>query len=159
MTTTTFNKGRTETAGHHQAYRLVWIGSFPLCAAVMFALRPDIHVAVAMAAVASMLMAVFAAAACDPDHAPVRRNNVSVLSPVLAAVMIWLSLHIGHSVSGDSIVVATLASIVSLAGLYLADMLVSGAVLLAASRGRVASAAPVAVLIEGKFAGLFGRIL
>ena len=159
MTMTTFDKGHTETAGHHHAYRLVWIGSFPLCVAVMFALQPDIHVAVAMAAVASMLMAVFAAAACDPDHAPVRRNNVSVLSPVLAAVMIWLALNIGHSIGGVSIFTASLASVVSLAGLYLADMLVSSVLLMAASRGRVASAAPVAVLIEGKFAGLFGRIL
>ena len=159
MTMTTIEKGHTDTAGHHHAYRLVWIGSFPLCSAVMFALRPDIHIAVAMAAVASMLMAVFAAAACDPVHAPVRRNHVSAMSPVLAAVMIWLAVNIGGSVGGDSFAASALASVAALAVLYFIDLAISSAVLMAASRGRIAAAAPVAVLVEGKFAGLFGRIL
>jgi hypothetical protein len=124
----------------------------------MFAIQPPVHAAIAMAAVASMLMMVFAAAACDPDHAPVRRNNVAVLSPVLAAVMVWLAITFGSALGAGSLTASIMLSILAFVGLYLADTLISAAILVGASSGRAAAGVPVAVLLEGKFAGLGGRL-
>ena len=158
MTTTAFEASVEHATHENRAYRLAWIGSFPLCAAVMFAIQPTMNAAIAMAAVASTLMMVFASSACDPVHAPVRRNNVAVLSPVLAAVMVWLAISFGNALGAGSLAASAILSILALVGLYLADILISAAILLAASRGRAAAGVPVAVLFEGKFAGLGGRL-
>ncbi|MGB8818683.1 MAG: hypothetical protein WCC66_12255 [Rhizobiaceae bacterium] len=137
---------------------MVWIGAFPVATVLLYAIQPSAQVSIAMAVTTSVLMMVFAAAACDPSQTAKRLYNMAVLSPVLAALFIWIAVYAGRVLGGDSLVLTALVASISLAGLYLLDALVSGAGLFAASRGRAAPGAAIATLIHGKYAGLFGRI-
>ena len=137
---------------------LFWLGAFPIAASLLFVFQPSLHASVAMAVTASVLMMVFAAAACDPKQTSVRLGNIAFLSPVFAALMIWVAVYVGRAIGGDSLVAASMAAFAALAGLYLVEALVSGFGLFAVSRGRSAPGAAVIALIHGKYAGLFGRI-
>jgi hypothetical protein len=137
---------------------LFWLGAFPVVTSLLFVFQPSLHASLAMAVTASVLMMVFAAAACDPKQTLVRLGNISFLSPVLAALMIWVAVYVGRAIGGDSLIAASAAAFVMLAALYAIEAVVSGFGLLAVSRGRAAPGAAIVALIHGKYAGLFGRI-
>lgn len=137
---------------------LSWVAGFPVAMALLFVLQPSVHASAAMIVSASVLMMVFAAAACDPQQTSFRLRNLEVLSPVLAALMIWVSVEAGRAIGGESLVLGSLAAFATLAGLYLAEAIVSAAGLYAATRSRAAPGTAVVALIHAKYAGLFGRI-
>jgi hypothetical protein len=138
---------------------IIWLAGFPVAVVLLFAAQPSLLSAVAMTVTASVLMMVFAAAACDPKQTSDRLYTISLLSPLFAALMIWLAVYVGRMFGGDSLAASFAIAFVALAGLYLVDAVISGFGLLAASRGRAAPGAAVIALIHGKYAGLFGRIL
>ena len=137
---------------------LFWLGAFPVAASVLIVFQPSLHASVAMMVTASVLMTVFAAVACDPKQTSVRLGNIAFLSPVLAALMIWIAVYAGRAIGGDSLIAASAVAFATLATLYATDAFVSGFGLLAVSRGRSAPGTAVIALIHGKYAGLFGRI-
>lgn len=137
---------------------IFWLAAFPVAASLLFVFQPSLQASLAMTVTASVLMMVFAAAACDPKQTSLRLGNIAFLSPVLAALMIWVAVYAGRAIGGDSLIAASAVAFVMLAALYAIDAFVSGVGLLAISRGRAAPGAAVIALIHGKYAGLFGRI-
>lgn len=138
---------------------LPWFAGFPVAMASLFVLQPSLHSSAAMIVTASVLMMVFAAAACDPQQTAMRLRNISVLSPVFAALMIWVSVDAGRAIGGESLILGSLAAFATLASLYLAEAIVSAVGLYAVTRSRAAPGAAVVALIHAKYAGLFGRIV
>jgi hypothetical protein len=93
----------------------------------------------------------------DEKHFDTAHLAIKLIAPVQFALMIWLSVQIGHEIAGASFAGSYFASIASLFGIVVVDALASAAFLLAGSC-RAAPGVSLASLISAKYSGLLGEV-
>jgi hypothetical protein len=139
-----------------------WVAVFALVTLALMILQPTAIVTGTFAVALMVAIALLAHNSIESFDDGVtfdaKQQLIAILAPAHFACLIWMAVHAGRLMMDTSLVTSSLAAFIALAVIIMVDAVVSASLLLAAERGHGVSGLSIAALINGKYAGLVGKI-
>ena len=158
-------KSVTEVSVENQSFASLgvksWVAVFPLASVMLFAVQLSAFATSCLAAALSVAIVGLAHSsvsdADDDGRFAMKQRVIGLIAPAQFALLIWLAVYVGRSMA-STLAGSSVAALFVFAGFLALDFAFSMAVLLAAERRDGLSGLSLASLINGKYAGLLGKI-
>lgn len=139
-----------------------WLGVFPLMSAVLFATQMSAAAAICLAAPLAVTMAAIAHASIkDADNDgrfETKQRVLGLAAPAQFALLMWLAVTAGNA-AGSTYLTSSAIAFAAFAVLVAIEFVASAVTLITLEREDGISGLSLASLINGKYSGLFGRLI